>query len=130
MKRRLAGALLLIPFAVLAQAPARPAAPKPVRLSFVYSDGNIPSTIQALKSLLEERPDLRGRVELNFLTESMFEDAKIDSLAGADVLVLDTMNQQLLDRFNETRKTDVAASVRRRGKILAVGEGLQQREFY
>ena len=128
MKRLLAG-LLLLPWLLTPQASRTPA-PKPIRLSFVYSDGNIPATLEAYKTLLEERPDLRGRVQLNFLTESMFEDAKIADLTSSDVLVLDTMNQQLLDRFNTARKSDVIDSVKRRGKVVAVGEGLQHREFY
>ena len=136
MKRSLAVGALLVPWAILAQAPSRPAASKakapaqPVRIGFIYSDGNMPATIQAFKSVLEERPDLRGRIEINFLTESVFEDVKTDALAKSDVLVLDTMNQQMLDRFNTERKVDLTADVRKRGKVLAVGEGLQDRSYY
>ena len=59
-----------------------------------------PAPSKAYKALLEERPDLRGQVTLTFLTESVFDDAKPADVTGADVLVLDIMNQQMLDRFN------------------------------
>ena len=109
---------------------AAPLAAKQVHVAFVYSDGNIPATMQAYKALLRERPDLRGQVSLTFLTESVFADAKATDLTDADVLVFDTMNQQMLDRFNSERKVDVIRSVNRRGKVLAVGEGLLSKEQY
>ena len=46
---------------------------------------------------------------------------------AADVLVLDIMNQQMLDRFNATHKIDLIARVRAHGKVIAVGEGLRRR---
>ena len=103
---------------------------QPTRVAFVYSDGNIPGTVQAYKALLEERPDLRGKISLTFLTESVFDEAKASELASADVLVLDTMNQQMLDRFNAAHKIDLIGSVQRRGKVFAVGEGLLPKEHY
>src|SRR4029453_4040390 len=33
-----------------------------IRIAYVFSDGNLPGTLKAFKSLLQERPDLRGRV--------------------------------------------------------------------
>jgi cobaltochelatase CobN len=69
-------------------------------------------------------------VTLSFLTESVFEDAKASDFTTANVLVLDIMNQQMLDRFNAKHKVDLIASVRRRGKVLAVGEGLLPKEHY
>jgi cobaltochelatase CobN len=100
------------------------------RVAFVYSDGNIPGTMQAYKTLLEERPDLRSKVSLSFLTESVFDDAKVSELTGADVLVLDTMNQQMLDRFDASHKVDLIKAVNRHGRVLAVGEGLLPKEHY
>ena len=105
-----------------------PAAAQPVRLAYVFSDGNLPGTLQAYKTLLEERPDLRGQVSLSFLTESVFDDVNVSDMTRADVLVLDTMNQQMLDRFNTTHNVDLIADVR--GLVLAVGEGLMPREHY
>ncbi len=109
---------------------ATPSIAKPVRLAFVYSDGNMVGTTKAVKALLTERPDLRGQVSITFLTESVFDDAKPDSLTGVDVLVLDIMNQQMLDRFNAAHKVDLIASVRGHGKVVAVGEGLLPKENY
>ena len=51
-------------------------------------------------------------------------------LAGADVLILDTMNQEMLDRFNSTHGVDLIGSVSERGIVYAVGEGLMPREHY
>ena len=130
MTRRVLFALAVLPLA--AQSPVRTPQPqqKPVRITFLYSDGNIPATTQAYKSLVEERPDLRGKIQLNFLTESLFDEAKVEALSNSDVLVMDTMNQQLLDRFNTENKIDLFKSVRRHGKVVTVGEGLQRKEFY
>jgi cobaltochelatase CobN len=106
------------------------AAVKPVHLAFLYSDGNMSGTLKAYKTLLAERPDLRGSVTISFLTESVFDDVKAGDLTGADVLVLDIMNQQLLDRFNAAHKIDLIESVRRRGTVFSVGEGLLPKEKY
>ncbi|MEP7310867.1 MAG: cobaltochelatase subunit CobN [Acidobacteriota bacterium] len=105
-------------------------APKPVRIAFVFSDGNILGVTKAFKALLEERPELRGRVSLSFLTESVFDDVKPADMMAADVLVLDVMNQQMLDRFNTTHKVDLISRVHAHGKVIAVGEGLAPKETY
>src|SRR6185295_8873083 len=106
------------------------AAAKPVHLAFLYSDGNMSGTLKAYKALLHERPDLRGQVTISFLTESVFDDTKPADVSGADVLVLDIMNQQMLDRFNAAHTIDVIDSVRRRGTVFSVGEGLLGKEHY
>jgi cobaltochelatase CobN len=111
-----------------AQAPA-PATP-PIRIAYLYSDGNISGTLKAYKALLQERPDLRKRIVLTFVTESMLPDVKIDELTKSNVLVLDVMNQQMLERVNAEKKIDLVAAVRRQGKVLAVGEGLLPKEHY
>jgi cobaltochelatase CobN len=80
--------------------------------------------------VLAERPELRRRVGLTFLTESLFDEVAPTEVTGADVLVLDVMNQQMLDRFNAKHKIDVIASVRAHGTVVAVGEGLQPKETY
>jgi cobaltochelatase CobN len=106
-------------------------AAEPVHLAFLYSDGNIPGTVRAYKALLDERPDLKGQVSISFLTESVFEDVDPAGFTRADVLVMDIMNQQMLDRFNEKHKVDLIKSVRSRGgKVLAIGEGLLPKENY
>ena len=111
---------------LLAQEPADPQ----VRIGFVYSDGNLPGTLRAYKAILEERPDLANRVSLTFLTESMFDDVDAEAIAGSDVVVLDTMNQQMLERFNAEHDIDLVGAVRQRGQVYAVGEGLLPREQY
>ena len=70
------GALVLVAQAVSgAQQPVarspQPEARSPIRIAYVYSDGNMPGTLKAFKALLQERPDLRGQVTLSFLTESV-----------------------------------------------------------
>ncbi|MDP7338184.1 MAG: cobaltochelatase subunit CobN [Vicinamibacterales bacterium] len=106
------------------------AAAQPVRLAYLFSDGNLPGVLQAYKALLEERPDLREQVTLSFLTESMFDEVEPDAITGADVLVFDIMNQEMLDRFNTTHDVDILADVGGRGMVLAVGQGLMPQEFY
>jgi cobaltochelatase CobN len=104
---------------------------EPIRVAYVFSDGNLPGTLKAFKSVLQERPDLRGRVALTFLTESVMADVKVDEISRANVLVLDTMNQQMLERFNATHKIDLISQVRGGlGKVLGVGEGLLPKETY
>jgi cobaltochelatase CobN len=106
-------------------------ADKPIRLTYLFSDGNLPGTLKAFKALLQERPDLRGRVQLTFVTESVLADIKLDELKATDVLLLDTMNQQLLERVNANSKIDLIGTVRdRRGKVFAIGEGLLPKETY
>jgi cobaltochelatase CobN len=104
--------------------------PPPVAVAFLYSDGNLPGTLKAFKSILAERPDLKGKVELRFLTESMFDDVKPTQLTSSKVLVLDMMNQQMLDRYNAKYRIDVIQQVRRGGQVLAIGEGLLPKERY
>ena len=103
---------------------------QPARVAYLFSDGNLPGVLQAYKALLAERPDLRGQVSVSFLTESLFDDVDRDAIGGADVLVLDIMNQQILDRFNTTHGTDLVGRVAEHGMVLAVGEGLMSREQY
>src|SRR5688572_5862954 len=129
--RRFLSALALAAWAVVvagAQAPAPPT--PPIRIAYLYSDGNISGTLKAYKALLQERPDLRKRIVLTFVTESMLPDVKIDELTKSNVLVLDIMNQQMLERVNADKKIDLIAAVRRQGKVLAVGEGLLPKEHY
>ncbi|MEQ1910359.1 MAG: cobaltochelatase subunit CobN, partial [Vicinamibacterales bacterium] len=121
--RQLAVLLLLVAAAV-------PAAAAPVRVAFLYSDGNMSGTLKAYKALLAERPDLRGQVTISFLTESVFDSTKPADMTASDVLVLDTMNEQMLAKFNTTHRIDLLAAVRRRGTVFAVGEGLLSKDTY
>ncbi len=107
-----------------------PAAAQQVRLSYLFSDGNLPGVLQAYKALLAEHPELADRVSVSFLTESMFDDVSADEMMAADVLVFDIMNQQMLERFNATHGVDLIAAVSGHGLVYAVGEGLMPRESY
>jgi cobaltochelatase CobN len=122
--RRLASLVMLVWLAAL------PAAAQSKHIAFLFSDGNMPGTTEAFKKLLAERPDLRGKVTLTFLTESVFNDADPKELANADVLVFDTMNQQMLERFNTQHKVDLIQAIRRHGTVVAVGQGLVPKEQY
>ena len=109
---------------------AVPAAAQDVRLAYIFSDGNLPGMLAAYKALLEERPDLRDQIAVEFLTESLFDDVDPDALLETDVLVFDVMNQQMLERFNTTHDVDLIERVSGRGLVLGVGEGLLPREQY
>ncbi|MFT3722223.1 MAG: cobaltochelatase subunit CobN [Hyphomonadaceae bacterium] len=111
-------------------APAIAVAQERVRISYLFSDGNIPGTLAAFEQLLNERPDLRGLVELNLLAESTFDDVKAAELENSDVLVFDTMNEQMLWRFNTEHKTDLLKDILKSGKVLGVGEGLIGQDVY
>ena len=124
MKKRTVGLLLTL---CLLSAPA---AAQEVRLSYLFSDGNLPGVLQAYKILLAEHPDLADRVSVTFLTESMFNDVTVDEMTSTDVLVFDIMNQQMLERFNTTHGVDLITAVSGRGLVYAVGQGLMPRDSY
>ena len=109
---------------------AAPVAAQEVRVTYLFSDGNLPGTLRAYKALLDERPDLRDRVAVDFLTESLFDDADVEALLDTDVLVFDIMNQPMLERFDEAHDVDLLGRVSGQGLVLAVGEGLMPREQY
>ena len=109
---------------------AVPAVAQDVRLAYLFSDGNLPGMLAAYTALLEERPDLRERVVVEFLTESLFEDVDPGALLETDVLVFDVMNQQMLERFNTTHDVDLIERISGQGLVLGVGEGLLPREQY
>src|SRR5688500_7889388 len=59
--------------------PSSPGSPVPnpdsrIRIAYLFSDGNMSGTLKAYKELLQERPDLRGRIAMTFLTESVLAD--------------------------------------------------------
>src|SRR5262245_50916953 len=116
-------ALLLLCVSLLANA-------APVSVAYLYSDGNVPGTVKAFEALLAEHPELRGQVTLEYLAESVFNDTDARAMTSANVLVLDTMNEQLLERFNQTHKADLIADVRRHGLVLGVGQGLLPKQRY
>ena len=122
--------LLLLTLLPSAQPQAQAADEAKLSISYLFSDGNMGSTLAAYRTLLEQQPELADQVELNFLTESFFDSADPAELQNSDVLVLDMMNQQMLDRYDETHNINLLDAVQRRGTVLAVGVGIQPREYY
>ena len=115
---------------VLSSLAAAPVSAQEARVAYLFSDGNLSGTLRAYRALLDERPDLRDRVAVEFLTESLFEDADADVLLETDVLVFDIMNQQMLERFDAAHGVDLLEHVTGRGLVLGVGEGVLPREHY
>ncbi len=109
---------------------AASASAQPVRVTYVFSDGQMPVTLAAYKELLAEHPELRNRVELGFLTESVFDDVDAAAAERSDVLVLDVMNQQMVDRFNTEHDTNLIERINEHGRVIGVGEGLMPKESY
>lgn len=107
-----------------AQPAGAPQAGAPVRVTYLFSDGNIPGTLQALETLYEQYPDLRGRVQLELVTESTYGEVDAAAVRGSDVLVLDTMNEQMLGRFNGQHNANLIKEIAGRGGVLAVGESV------
>jgi cobaltochelatase CobN len=127
----LIAALLLAPSTALAQASGDSArAPDKVRLGYVFSDGNIPGTLAAYHKLLEEHPELRGKIDLQLLTESTYDETPPDKLGTSDVLVYDVMNEQMLGKYDQQHKIDLLRQVSRKGMVLGVGQGLQTEDAY
>ncbi|HTQ99053.1 MAG TPA: cobaltochelatase subunit CobN, partial [Candidatus Acidoferrum sp.] len=125
------GALLLICAAFANAQPVRaPAKQDTITLSYLFSDGNMTGTLEAWRSLLKENPELKDRVQLNFLTESFFDSADPAKLQGSNVMVLDMMNQNMLDRYNKAHDTDLIRDIAAKGKVLAVGVGVQPKEYF
>ncbi|AKH42873.1 cobaltochelatase CobN [Altererythrobacter atlanticus] len=118
---------LLLPLPALAQGDADA---ERVRIGYLFSDGNMPGTLAAFRALVEEHPELADRVDLQILTESSFDETPPEELRRSDVLVFDTMNQQMLDRFNDMHSLDLMGEIASRGTVLGVGVGLQGEEYY
>ena len=121
--------LLLVTLLVTGVA-ASAVAQEPAHIAYLFSDGNLPGTLRAYKALLEERPDLRDRTTVEFVTESLFNEVDVEALLETDVLVFDIMNQQMLERFDAAHGIDLLERVTGQGLVLAVGEGVMPREQY
>ncbi len=97
---------------------------------YLFSDGQMPVTVDALRQVRAEHPAIGADTRLHFITESVFDDVDVDAVQNADVLVLDIMNQQMLERFNETHGIDLIKRIDSGGVVLAVGQGLQGPEYF
>ncbi|HEU4618954.1 MAG TPA: cobaltochelatase subunit CobN, partial [Gammaproteobacteria bacterium] len=102
----------------------------PVSVFYLFSDGQMPVTLNAYKKLLAEHPELEGKVDLGFVTESVIDDVDAEKVERADVLVFDTMNQKLVDEFDEKHHVDLLDRIADHGRVIAVGVGLQPKEHY
>src|SRR5690606_14941714 len=85
---------------------------------------------QAFKAVLAERPELRDRVELSFITESTRARLDRSDLESIDVLVFDTMNEQMLGEVGAEHEIELVAHVASRGAVVAVGVGLSPMEGF
>ena len=101
-----------------------------ISISYLFSDGNMIGTLAAYQTLLQQNPQLQGRVSLQFLTESFFDEADPAVLSSSDVLVLDMMNQSILDRFNTAHDIDLIDEITTQGEVIAVGAGVQPLEYF
>ena len=101
-----------------------------IDIVYLFSDGQMPVTARAYRDLLAEHPELREQVRIHFITESVFNEVDVEAVVSADVLVLDIMNQQMLDRFNEKHGTDLIKAISADGDVVAVGLGLLPKEHY
>ena len=101
-----------------------------IRLTYLTGDTTLPGILSAWKAVLDERPELRERVSVRLVTESLLDSVDPDAVLRSDVLVLHVHDQHTLERFDETYGVDLVAGVTGRGLVLGVGEGLLPREHY
>ncbi|MDX9875551.1 MAG: cobaltochelatase subunit CobN, partial [Spongiibacteraceae bacterium] len=101
-----------------------------ITLTYLMSDGQMPGVNQALKAVLAEHPELRGRVRVQFITESMADRLDRQAVLASDVLVLDMMNQALMERVSAEHDVDLLRDIARRGQVLAVGSGTVPIEYF
>ncbi|WP_461344143.1 cobaltochelatase subunit CobN, partial [Brevundimonas sp. GN22] len=95
-----------------------------VKVTYVVSDSAVPAAVNALGDLTNERPDLKGRVQLKVISESSAQGVVAQDVLDSHVLVFDMMNEQMLGGIEAEAGTDIIAAVARNGTVLAVGEGL------
>ena len=115
---------------LIASCLAAPASAQEVRLAYLTGDTTLSGVLAAWKGLLDERPDLRDRVTVTYVTESLLDSVDPADLTGSDVLILNIHEQHTLERFDTTFELDLVAAVAARGLVLGVGEGLLPREHY
>ncbi|MCH8264855.1 MAG: hypothetical protein IIC10_05600, partial [Proteobacteria bacterium] len=101
-----------------------------ITISYLFSDGNMIGTLEAYRSLIRQNPELDGRISLQFLTESFFDEADPAVISNSDVLVLDMMNQSILDRFNAAHDIDLIDEITTDGTVITVGIGVQPPEYF
>ena len=103
---------------------------QPIRITYLTVDSTLPSILSAWRSLLDERPDIRDRVRVTLLTESLLDVVDPQAVLASDVLIFNTLDQETPARFEEAHDVDLVRHVARRGLVLAVDEGPHTREHY
>ncbi len=111
-------------------APAASAPAEQIRITYLTVDATLPGILSAWRSLLDERPELRDRVTVSLLTESLLDGVDAEDVLASDVLILNTLDQQMLERFDAEHAVDLVGHVAGRGLVLPVDEGLHSREHY
>ena len=103
---------------------------QPIQITYLTVDSTLPSILGAWRSLLDERPDIRDRVTLTLLTESLLDVVDPQAVLASDVLIFNTLDQNTLTRFEGEHDVDLVRHVAGRGLVLAVDEGRHTREHY
>lgn len=105
-------------------------AQQPVRLTYLFSDGQMSVTLAAYHQLIEQEPALASRVELNFITESLIDSVSASSVTASDVLVLDMMNQQLMETYNSQHGIELIRDIAAQGQVIVIGQGIQSPDYF
>ena len=103
---------------------------EPIRITYLTVDATLPGILSAWRLLLDERPDLRDRVTVTLLTESLLDNVDPEEVLASDVLILNTLDQQTLTGFDAEHGVDLVRRVAGQGLVLPVDEGLHAREHY
>ena len=103
---------------------------QPIRITYLTLDATLPSILGAWRSLLDERPDIRDRVTVTLLTESLLDVVDPQAVLASDILIFNTLDQETLTRFEEEHDVDLVRQIARRGLVLAVDEGAHAPEHY
>ena len=128
--RTLCGGLVAFLFWIIFPVAASPALAQPIRITYLSVDATLPGIVTAWRALLEERPDLRDRVAVTLLSESLLDSVDPQEVLASDVLILNTLDQETLAQFDEQHGTNLVGHVSERGSVLPVDEGIQSREHY
>ena len=122
---------MAVPLLLLAVGAApSPARAQTVRVCYVTLDATLPGILSAWRAVVDERPDLRDRVALTLLTESLLDDVDPEDVLASDVLIVNTLDHLALERFDEEHGVDLIGRVAANGLVLPVDDGLLPREHY
>ena len=111
-------------------AASSPARAQTVRICYVTLDATVPGILSAWRAVVNERPDLRDRVAVTLLTESLLDEVDPEDVLASDVLIVNTLDHLALERFDEEHGVDLIGRVAANGLVLPVDDGLLPREHY